>query len=66
MLTQIQTEYMFPPAADLQPCELPFNAPPTSDKEGAKRDVVWLTYFIMCADKVDKTRKWVEDKRADK
>ncbi|WP_176703402.1 hypothetical protein [Aliivibrio fischeri] len=57
---------MFPPAADYQPCVIPFDRPPYSKDEGYDRDVVWMTYLVMCANQVDRTRKWVENKQADK
>ncbi|WP_431769433.1 Rz1-like lysis system protein LysC [Vibrio sinus] len=63
VITQVKTQYIFPPMADLLPCKVPFSEPPYTRNEALVRDLIWLTYFNMCARQVDRTRRWVEEKQ---
>jgi hypothetical protein len=55
-----------PPAALLEPCDQPFDAPPLthSEYESAMRDLTWKNAFNQCALKPDRIREWYSKKRA--
>ncbi|MDE1350413.1 hypothetical protein L9W80_09640 [Vibrio aestuarianus] len=60
--TKIVTRYEYkdviqiPPSSDLIECEQPFNRKPKTYGEAASRDEVWLTYFRLCACKIERNR----------
>ncbi|CAH8242403.1 conserved hypothetical protein [Vibrio aestuarianus] len=60
--TKIVTRYEYqdviqvPPSSDLIECEQPFDRKPKTYGEAASRDEVWLTYFRLCACKLERNR----------
>ncbi|CAK1712229.1 hypothetical protein VCRA2119O147_130036 [Vibrio crassostreae] len=60
--TKIVTQYEYqdiiqsPPVGDLVECEQPFDQKPLTYGEAASRDAVWLTYFRLCACKIERNR----------
>ncbi len=60
--TKVVTRYEYqevnqmPPSSDLIECEQPFDTKPKTYGEAASRDEVWLTYFRLCACKLERNR----------
>ncbi|WP_202601091.1 MULTISPECIES: Rz1-like lysis system protein LysC [unclassified Vibrio] len=60
--TKVVTRYEYqdviqvPPSSDLIECERPFDRKPKTYGEAASRDEVWLTYFRLCACKIERNR----------
>lgn len=62
--TKYVTQYEYkeitnqPPADYLTECEQPFDSEPLSYGESVVRDEVWLTYFRLCACKIESNRQF--------
>lgn len=60
--TKVVTRYEYqdviqvPPSSDLIECEQPFHQKPKTYGEAVSRDEVWLTYFQLCACKLERNR----------
>ncbi len=60
--TKVITQYDYqeiikePPSSDLVECQQPFYSKPQTYGEAVKRDEEWLTYFRLCACKIERNR----------